>query len=527
MGKITHYGSGVPDQGRTSDSVRQEAEQSFWLIVTSSINQTSDFYRSLFQRLDPDTYRETLNGITTQGTQIVEFMVHYYDEYDTMPSEAAFNDRFRMKLKSRTGYSQHELSAHCDKVVTCLKRITYVQNLGSIMKHVMVDGVTASDVQEVFKMSVEDSIDKEEFDPIMELKRRKEAGGYRLFVESLDRLCRGIKKGSVATIAAYAGGFKTCWAINIALRNALAKVHVVYLSFEVDRTQLYARLYSALSRCPESPVGRSNAIPFEAILHQVMSEKQKHDLETTVVPFYRQNIEPYLTILDEEDIAPTDMDEDELSQLLYRIDDRRPIDVLVVDHIGMTKFYHAHGKARSNARDEFSQINNYVSYFRRLSLNFRKDESGISRKIGVLLLCQINRQGYERALKDSQNKSTSDDAALHHGRYTLTSLAEANEVEKSSSYVFTIFAIKESNTAYVQLLKNRNGPTLEEGTCTPIEPEYNRFGDMDIVPEDVLYSDLGKANVVQVNNFGDGIEEAIDSGDLLSYAITDNGFNHV
>ena len=42
MGKFTDYQATVPE--RTADSVRQEAETSFWLVVAASLNQTSDFY---------------------------------------------------------------------------------------------------------------------------------------------------------------------------------------------------------------------------------------------------------------------------------------------------------------------------------------------------------------------------------------------------------------------------------------------------------------------------------------------------
>lgn len=521
MGKFTDYQANVPE--RTADSVRQEAETSFWLVVAASLNQTSDFYRTLFAGMSAENVLENLSGINGQAFQIVQFMTSYYDDHDTMPSEQAFKDRFRDKpVKAREGYSKTELTSHCDKVITCAKRFGYLRTLTEMAKHVIADGITATDAQSIYKMSSEGIPDQIEMDPLEELKRRKEAGGYRVFVEELDKNCRGIKKGSVATIAAYAGGFKTCWAINIALRNALEKKHIVYISFEVDKAQLYARLYSALSRCPESPLAKNDAIPFEAVFHQIMSPKQQEDLENVIVPFYNQNVKPYLTLLDESDIAPTDMDEDELTQLLYRIDDQRPIDVLVVDHIGMTKFYRAHGKNKGVARDEFSQINNYVSYFRSKAVNFRIGADGCPREIGVLLLCQINRQGYERALKDSQNNDTKDEANSHHGRYTLTSLAEANEVEKASSYVFTIFANRESNTAFIQLLKNRNGAPLEDGVCAPIEPEYSRFGDLTIVPEDALYADLGKTTTIPVNTFGDNIESDLDTGNLLSYVLTDD-----
>ena len=185
MGKFTDYQANVPE--RTADSVRQEAETSFWLVVAASLNQTSDFYRTLFAGMSAENVLENLSGINGQAFQIVQFMTSYYDDHDTMPSEQAFKDRFRDKpVKAREGYSKTELTSHCDKVITCAKRFGYLRTLTEMAKHVIADGITASDAQSIYKMSSEGIPDRIEMDPVLELIRRNESCGYRGFVDVWD-----------------------------------------------------------------------------------------------------------------------------------------------------------------------------------------------------------------------------------------------------------------------------------------------------------------------------------------------------
>ena len=72
------------------------------------------------------------------------------------------------------------------------------------------------------------------------------------------------------------------------------------------------------------------------------------------------------------------------------------------------------------------------------------------RQISVLILSQSSREGWK-------------DAARHNGTYKLTALAEANELERASSMILSVFSsdsLKMANTVKVQVLKNRDRTIL-------------------------------------------------------------------
>ena len=106
------------------------------------------------------------------------------------------------------------------------------------------------------------------------------------------------------------------------------------------------------------------------------------------------------------------------------------LDAIIVDHINLCKF-NGSGKKYSS---ETAEGNAYVSFFRKLSLAFRKDEDGNMRKIAVIILSQINRTGRQKADKN-------------HGRYTLNALAEFNELERAAQVVCTIYTNDEMKEA--------------------------------------------------------------------------------
>ena len=89
------------------------------------------------------------------------------------------------------------------------------------------------------------------------------------------------------------------------------------------------------------------------------------------------------------------------------------------------------------------------------------------KKLSVIILSQINRQGKQKADKN-------------HGRYTLNALAEFNELERGAQVAMTIYTneeMKGSKEATVQILKNRNGRTIDEPLSVYADGETYVFGD--------------------------------------------------
>ena len=104
----------------------------------------------------------------------------------------------------------------------------------------------------------------------------------------------------------------------------------------------------------------------------------------------------------------------------------------------------------------------YVSFFRRQALSFLNEK----REVAVILLSQVNREGVTYAQR-------------HDGRYQMQHIAEASELERSSTYVITVYA--DATTQLSKLLKIgavklRNAPLPMDTINVFADGEYYHVG---------------------------------------------------
>ena len=146
-------------------------------------------------------------------------------------------------------------------------------------------------------------------------------------------------------------------------------------------------------------------------------------------------------------------------------------------------------------------INDYVSFFRRLTVKFRKlpkenpEDPQEYSQLATILLAQTNRKGYEQACKK-------------RGAYSLLALAEANEIERSAYRVMSVWAddlLKESKEAMVCLLKNRSGQTQYTPTPVFVDGEAYVFGDSTLNPN---------SDTIDVNSDSFDLESLFDDSSL-------------
>ncbi len=147
----------------------------------------------------------------------------------------------------------------------------------------------------------------------------------------------------------------------------------------------------------------------------------------------------------------------------------KQLDAVIVDYIQLCKF-----SGNGMTRDANAQINSYVTFFRRLGQNFRKEVDPVTgkesvRQLTMILLSQINRDNWRRARNND-------------GKYDITCLADANELERGSYRVFTTYTnedLKGRKSAQVQILKNRTGQTMYEPAVCYADGEAYVFCDED------------------------------------------------
>lgn len=277
-------------------------------------------------------------------------------------------------------------------------------------------------------------------------------------IVQIDEKTGGLQPGTFNCLAGFAGAGKTTAAVNIAYNAMKEGKNVCYITLEVPKVDMS---YNFLSRYSfENKF--SKPISHSIIKKKELSKSDREYLFKTIMPSFKEELEKHIYILDETDFTAYTFKAFEAKirecDSLAQRDTGRGIDLLVVDQAQLLKF----GGGVDKAGNETSVINLYVSFFRQQAINFLHSK----RPCTVLMLSQINRDGFNYASK-------------HQGKYSLTNLAEANELERASAIVIALYtdeSLKASKQVSIQMLKSRNGETIVEPVLSFMDPAYYVFG---------------------------------------------------
>lgn len=314
-------------------------------------------------------------------------------------------------------------------------------SFGGIVQSALVVG-TPSKMEEEIESNLDDSF----YEKLTEIA--KSEGGIKLGIPCIDELYRGIMPGDLLTIAGFTGSMKTTLSANIAYNAAYKGKNVLYLSLEVSKEDLTFALLSRHSlTIPNGSVARSE------IKDYAIEQKDKF---LDLCKSYNE-LPGRIRIIDEKDI--TSYSATAFNEVIAKVNEEliektgHKADLIVLDHIQLLKF----NDSKSATDNPYQLINYYTSYFR---------EKAAREGYSVILVSQTSRQGYEYACK-------------HNGRYLETGLAEANELERASTGIITVFATengKNSNEITVQLLKNRFGEKMADPDQAPLIASHFMVG---------------------------------------------------
>ena len=279
---------------------------------------------------------------------------------------------------------------------------------------------------------------------------------FKTGLEPIDNTCGGIPEGSVTIVMGGTGSFKTMTTTNICYNAMNVGKNICYLSLEISKAHMYFNIYSR-----HSMSGKFNI----KLPHKKIKNKELLPEEYEVLKLINKDLEEEVpgkfTVIDETDIKT--FDTAGFQEIITEVDKNMTektghgVDILVVDHAQLLKF-----SGTMKITDPYQIVNYYVSWLRQQSLNFLGQGRGIS----VIIVSQTSRAGMEYAGK-------------HGGQYLLTHAAEANELERSASYVISVFAndmSRGSNELMIQLLKSRNSETMLEPQTVKINPAYYQIG---------------------------------------------------
>jgi replicative DNA helicase len=408
-----------------------------------------------------------------------EFPSLYFDGIDKIESNKELDDYIRLYISKK-------------------KNLAASKKLLEIASNVKTNGLDEFTIQQLTNLTKSDvvSIEHDDIeDKILEIYKNKiNTDGIKTSIKAVDEATGGLQPGSLATVLGFTGSFKTTWALNMAYNAIQDGKNVLYLSLEVTKEHIY---FNLLSRHSSNNKFKTH-IEHLDLKHKALSEDDYKYLEDKIYPDFKKS-KGKVYIVDETELE---------AYSFYTLENKfreienlaiektgHGIDMLVVDHAQLLKF----DASMKGIGQETNVVNAYVSFFRQCCLNWVKS----GRQISVLILSQASREGWKEAVRNE-------------GKYRLTALAEANELERASSLVLSVYSsdtLKQIKAAKVQILKNRDGQAWSEPMEVFVDPAYYVFGDSQ--------SGLSPTPEFNLGNFNDLIDS---SNEVVNDIVSSSAF---
>ena len=391
--------------------------------------------------------------------------------------------------------SDKELDDYISLYISKKKNVVASKKLLEIANRVKTDGIDEFTVQQLTNLTKSDvvSIEHEDIeDKILDIYKSKiNTDGIKTSVKAVDEATGGLQPGSLATVLGFTGSFKTTWALNMAYNAIQSEKNVLYLSLDVTKEHIYFNLLSRHSSNNNFKIH----IEHLDLKHKSLNEESYKYLEEKIDPEFKKS-KGKVFIVDETELE---------AYSFYTLENKfreieklsiektgHGIDMLVVDHAQLLKF----DASMKGIGQETNVVNAYVSFFRQCCLNWVKS----GRQISVLILSQSSREGWKEAVRNE-------------GKYRLTALAEANELERASSLVLSVYSsdtLKQIKAAKVQILKNRDGQAWSEPIEVFVDPAYYLFGDSQSGLSPTPEFNLGNLNEL-LGNDNDTVNDIVSS----------------
>lgn len=466
-----------------------------------------EFYNELEQVLSVDNK----NILSKDESDVFKYLEQEFKNNKQFPTEEIFLTTFpqyRYSLNEVEPYSIADLRYYRKQFITKHQNLYKSRILQRMAQEAAVGGISPEMAETVRKQAVFNDEIKEETK--LSFRERytqssKYKTGLKTFVEQIDDEIGTIPKGALCTLAGFTGSFKTTWAVNIAIKNVLEGKKVAYISLEVSKEQVEYSVLSLFSSDTRFTRAGYQPLELKKIMRNELTGDELNFLCDVLEPEYRRVIEPNFKIIDRS--CFNSYNESEFIDVIYRTDDEMPIDALFVDHVGEL----ALRSNLYNGNNTGAIINKYVSFFGGLTVDFRS-KGNEKRQISTVLVAQTNRSGWREACssfkklnmvnRPNKNKNNFFDSKIEG--YKLSALSDANELERFSSIVLSVFAdddMKGAHQAYVQMLKTRYG-NLVLPTPVNIMPEYYSFGGDATVEESELSVDTIDSLAAISSNFG-------------------------
>jgi replicative DNA helicase len=282
------------------------------------------------------------------------------------------------------------------------------------------------------------------------------AYGLGLGLTPIDEATKGGQLGELWIVGGFTSHGKTTWALSWARYLATeGGFNVLIFSLEMSKKQVWRILasgHAANSKFNRPP------LDYEKIKAGTLSKEDEQFYLHEVLPDLRSSEYGHIEV--ETPVGYTTMSE--IRARAEAVNKSHPLDMILIDYVGLV----GADKGKRNP-DRRQVINENIIAAKQTALEFDQGT-------GVLVVTphQINRQGHKKAQENG-------------GIYEVEALSDANESERTSDVVLTIYQdqpLRQKKEAVITMLKNRDGRIIEPFNVF-LPPEHRFVADLGIPGE--------------------------------------------
>jgi KaiC/GvpD/RAD55 family RecA-like ATPase len=261
-------------------------------------------------------------------------------------------------------------------------------------------------------------------------------------LSKIDEVFRGIKLGDLFIIAAFASQGKSTMAVNLGYNGISQGLNGLFITLEMTyeemRDMIYV-LHTSNHEWYDNPkfskmVGN---LSYEKVRYAELSKEEEKFYNTALKDFSSRDDFGKFRIIQSSGLTPSRLEMEVDNYKTYLEEKGKDLDFLVVDYVGLMN------QDKELRYGDFNiDLNNIIKRLKIFTLSYNN-----GRGLRVITPFQINREGFKEAMKND-------------GMYKLTALSNANEAERSSDGVITLFAneeMKKTGRVKIGCLKNRDG----------------------------------------------------------------------
>lgn len=272
--------------------------------------------------------------------------------------------------------------------------------------------------------------------------------GIKTGITELDEITNGFQPGNIVAICGFVAHGKSTLTNSVVFKNALEGKKCIILSLEVAPDLMWLMLEARYMY----QVKGLQVSTQDLLFHKVSSDIQQKILDAE--PDFINDFASNLIILDESFISKNLMLDYKLfSSMISDITEKwGTLDILAVDHVGQFELLYP------------ERGNEIIKSLQSFAKTFVDDTA---KHPVVILATQTNRDGEAYARK-------------HDGKYTMQSIADLHEVERSASYVVFLYTSEDSKIMQetkITLSKHRFGSVIPEPFVTTFRPEVLTVGE--------------------------------------------------